>query len=117
VKRAGVLALGAAGAVLAVAAAPQDGKQAFDRRCGGCHAMDRDKEGPRLCGVYKRAAASSQSFSYSEALRKSGLTWDDETLDRWLTDSEKLVPATDMPVRVESAAERAAIIAYLKSYK
>jgi cytochrome c len=110
------------GGVVVLAGWPQastatSGKELFERRCGGCHALDRDKEGPRLGGVYGRAAASGTSFSYSEALRRSGLTWDDETLDRWLTDSEKLVPDTEMPVRVPSAAARAAIIAYLKSQK
>jgi cytochrome c len=111
-----------AGGVVVVAAWPQAGtatagKELFERRCGGCHAFDHDKEGPRLGGVYGRAAASGTSFSYSEALKSSRLTWDDETLDRWLTDSEKLVPNTEMPVRVPSAAERAAIIAYVKSQK
>ena len=115
-KRAAIVAAVATGAVLALTAGPPQGKELFDRRCGGCHALNRDKEGPRLGGVYGRAAASGASFSYSEALRRSGLTWDDETLDRWLADSEKLVPETDMPVRVESSADRAAIIAYLKNH-
>ena len=104
-------------AVLALAAAPQaspPGKELFDKRCGGCHGLDRDKEGPRLRGVYGRAAASVESFGYSEALRKSRLTWDAATLNEWLSDSERLVPGTDMTFRVESQAERDAIIAWLK---
>jgi cytochrome c len=90
------------------------GADLFLRRCGGCHAMDRDKMGPNLKGVYGRAAASLASFPYSDALKKSGITWNAETLDKWLTDPEKLVPGNDMTFHVESAAERAAIIAYLK---
>jgi cytochrome c len=93
---------------------PSAGKAAFEHRCGGCHALDHDKEGPRLGSVYGRAAASNSSFPYSDALRRSGLTWNGETLDRWLADSEKLVPGTDMTMRVLNADERAAIIAYLK---
>lgn len=65
-------------------------------------------------GVYGRAAASVQSFAYSDALKKSQIRWDGETLDRWLTDSEKLVPTTDMTFRVPEAAERSAIIQYLR---
>ena len=93
---------------------PVSGQDLFAKRCGGCHSLDRDKEGPRLRGVYGRAAASVESFEYSEALKKSRLRWDAETLDRWLTDTEKLVPNTDMTFRVTEPAERNAIIQYLR---
>src|SRR6202030_2945918 len=66
------------------------GKELFEKRCGGCHALDRDKEGPRLGGVYGRVAGSIASFEYSASLKKSKITWTDETLDKWLTDPEKL---------------------------
>ena len=94
--------------------APADGKTLFERRCGGCHALDRDKEGPRLGGVYGRTAGSVASFQYSEALKKSRIRWTEATLDQWLTDTEKLVPDTDMVFHVKSADERSAIIAYLR---
>ena len=90
------------------------GKETFEKRCGGCHALERDKEGPRLGGVYGRAAGTIDSFQYSEALKKSKITWTDETLEQWLTDTEKLVPGNDMTFHVEKAAERAEIIAYLR---
>jgi cytochrome c len=91
-----------------------DGKALFEKRCGGCHALDRDKEGPRLGGVYGRPAGSVDSFQYSDALKKSKIVWKEETLDRWLTDTEKLVPNNDMTFHVEKADERREIIAYLK---
>ena len=91
------------------------GKELFEKRCSGCHALDRDKEGPRLRGVYGRVAGSADSFQYSEALKKSKLKWTDETLDKWLTDTEKLVPDNDMTFHVEKPDERSAIIAYLKN--
>ena len=94
--------------------AGRKGKETFEKRCGGCHALYRDKEGPRLSNVHGRAAASVASFEYSAALRKSKLKWTDETLDKWLTDPEKLVPETDMSFHVESPAERREIISYLK---
>jgi cytochrome c len=90
------------------------GKELFEKRCGGCHALDRDKEGPRLRGVYGRAAATVDSFKYSDALKKSKITWTDERLDKWLTDTEKLVPDNDMTFHVERPEERSEIIAYLK---
>jgi cytochrome c len=95
-------------------AARTDGKALFEKRCGGCHALDRDKEGPRLGGVYGRAAASVDSFQYSDALKRVTIVWSDDTLDRWLTDPEKVAPGNDMSFHVESAEERSAIIAYLK---
>ena len=91
-----------------------DGKTLFERRCGGCHALDRDKEGPRLGGVYGRTAGSIESFQYSDALKKSKIRWLDGTLDQWLTDTEKLVPNNDMAFRVVSPDERSQIIGYLK---
>ena len=93
---------------------PGDGKALFAKRCGGCHALDRDKEGPRLGGVYGRTAGSVESFQYSDALKKSQIVWTDATLDRWLTNTEALVPDNDMTFHVESTDERRTIIGYLK---
>ena len=107
-----------AGSSLSVAVRGQgreDGKALFEKRCGGCHALDRDKEGPRLGGVYGRPAGSLDSFQYSDALKKSKLKWAEDTLDKWLTDPEKLVPNNDMTFHVEKPDERREIIAYLKS--
>jgi len=78
------------------------------------HSLDRDQEGPRLGGVYGRAAGAVDSFEYSDALKNSGLTWNAATLNRWLTGPEKLVPATAMTFRVRKAEERRAIIDFLQ---
>ena len=105
------------GSTLSIAGRAQttaSGKELFEKRCGGCHALDRDKEGPRLRGVYGRVAGSLDSFKYSDALKKSKITWTDERLDKWLTDTEKLVPDNDMAFHVERPEERGDIIAYLK---
>jgi cytochrome c len=100
--------------VVASAQFPTDGKALFEKRCGGCHALDRDKEGPRLGGVYGRTAGTVASFQYSDALRKSGIKWNEKFLDKWLTNTEQLVPNNEMTFHVEKPDERAAIIAYLK---
>ena len=111
----------AAGLIIRLAAAgppPQSeftqGKEVFGKRCTGCHALDMEKEGPRLRGVFGRKAAAIQSFAYSDALRKSQLTWDSESLNKWLEDPSSLAPGTDMEFRVTDASERGAIITYLK---
>jgi cytochrome c len=90
------------------------GRQLFDRRCGGCHSLDNDKEGPRLRGVYGRKAGTVPSFKYSDAVAKSGVTWDNASLDKWLTDPDKFIPDADMDFHLEKADERADVIAYLK---
>ncbi len=90
------------------------GKDLFERRCSGCHSLEHDKEGPRVAGAYGRAAGSIASFNYSDALKNSHISWDADSLDKWLYGPEKLVPATDMAFHVESASERTAITSYLK---
>ena len=96
------------------APAPGGGKELFDKRCGGCHAPDRNKEGPRLAGVYGRKAGSVESFEYSAALKRSGIMWTEDSLDKWLTNTEQVVPDNDMTFRVENPDERRAIISWLK---
>ena len=93
----------------------QDGKSLFEKRCSGCHALDADHEGPRLRGVFGRPAGKVTTFKYSEALQKAKVTWDEAELDKWLTDTESIVPDNDMGFRVPKQEERAAIISYLKS--
>ena len=90
------------------------GKELFEKRCTGCHALDNEKEGPRLRGVYGRRSGTVASFQYSNALKTAQITWDATSLDKWLVDPEKLVPDTDMAFQLGKAEERTEIIAYLK---
>ena len=90
------------------------GRAAFEKRCTGCHALDRDKEGPRLAGVLGRKAGTVSTFPYSNALKKSAVVWNEQALDKWLSDPDSLVPDSDMAFRLNSPGERAAIIAFLK---
>jgi cytochrome c len=93
------------------------GKTVFEKRCTGCHAMEGDREGPRLAGVFGRKAASMPGFLYSAGLKNSGLTWDETTLDKWLADPDLLVPDNAMDFHVPSAHERSDLIAYFKQSK
>ncbi len=90
------------------------GKDIFEKQCMKCHSADDDKEGPRLRGVYGRPAASIPSFKYSDALRNSHLTWDDPSLDKWLTNPTEFVPDSYMAFHLTDAGARKAVIAYLK---
>jgi cytochrome c2 len=79
-KRSLVMAWASVFAVVVMTAHTEtsSGKDLFEKRCSGCHSLDRDKEGPRLAGVYGRAAGSVASFNYSDALKNSHITWDAE---------------------------------------
>lgn len=90
------------------------GKAVFEKRCTGCHAVNVDREGPRLAGVFSRKAGSVPGFRYSAGLKNSGLTWNDATLERWLSDPDIMVPDNNMSFSVSKAEERRDLIAYLK---
>lgn len=51
------------------------GEQLFAERCAACHALNGNKAGPMLSGVFGRRAGSAPGYNYSTALRGSGLTW------------------------------------------
>jgi cytochrome c len=99
----------------AVGTDPGFGKDLFGRRCSGCHATDSNMEGPRLRGVVGRKAGTVAGFSYSDAIRNSGITWTEDLLNKWLQNPEALVKDNDMEFRVANADERAALVAYLKT--
>ena len=90
------------------------GRELFEKRCTGCHALDRLKAGPPLRAVFGRTIARDPKFPYSDALKGARVAWDEMTLDKWLADPESLIPGNDMSFRLDNAAERADIIAYLK---
>lgn len=104
-------ASGALGPALGDAA---NGKVLFEKRCTGCHTLDKDKEGPRLRGVYGRKTGSVAGFSYSDQLKAANLTWDEASLNKWLTNPDALVPDNDMAFRVPNPEERADIIQFLR---
>ena len=90
------------------------GKDLFERRCTGCHSLDQDKEGPHLRGVYGRKAGTAPTFTYSAAVKSAQITWSDDTLEKWLTDTDSVIPGNDMTFSVPKAEERADIIQFLK---
>ena len=92
------------------------GKQVFGRRCSGCHTLIRNGEGPRHLRVFGSRAGSVADYDYSEALKRSGIVWNEATLDRWLADPEAMVPGNSMGYQTRSARDRADVVAYLKSF-
>ena len=98
-----------------MAADAERGKELY-ARCEACHALAYDRVGPRHCGLAGRRAASVPGFAYSDAMKKSGITWTAKTLDRFLADPARVVPGTTMTYAgVPDAKDRADLIAYLSN--
>jgi cytochrome c len=93
------------------------GQQDF-RACAPCHSLepDRNMTGPSLANLWGRKAGGLPSFDrYSEALKASGIIWDDRALDGWLTDPQHMVADNDMPFEgIKDARVRADLLAFLK---
>ena len=115
-------ALAAAAATLTVGAGicqaangdPVHGAQIY-QRCLACHSLEHNRSGPRHCGLFGRPAASLPDFNYSRAMKATGLTWDEATLDQFLENPLKAMPGTKMAYAgVKNPQERADLIAYLK---
>lgn len=90
------------------------GQTLYEQRCSACHSLDSHRVGPMHRGVFGRRAGSATGYDYSPALRGATIIWNSQTLDAWLTDPEKLLPGQRMGYRVEAAADRADLIAYLQ---
>jgi len=87
--------------------------------CSSCHAVapGRHGVGPSLAGIWGRKAASTPGYAYSNALKSSGIVWNAQTLDTWLTAPMKMVPGTKMVIGVPNAEGRKAVIDYLETLK
>lgn len=94
------------------------GRQVF-AKCLACHSLDpggaHSAAGPNLHGVHGRRAGAAPGFGYSPALQESGITWNEAELTEFLTRPAKMIPGTTMMfVGLKSAADRAALVCFLR---
>jgi len=92
------------------------GEKRFDE-CAACHSVERgvNNVGPSLAGIFARKAGELPDFRYSPAMKRSGIAWSPQTLDSFVGDPQKLVPANRMPYAgMADAGARADLIAYLR---
>jgi cytochrome c len=92
---------------------------AFNGHCRECHSFVKDDNrlGPNLFGVVGRKAGTVPNFAYSESVKGSGITWDEPTLDKWITNPNTLIPGNNMGAifgGVADPTERKKIISFLK---
>jgi cytochrome c len=85
--------------------------------CAACHKLDAgaNEVGPSLHGILARKAGELTDFRYSPAMKRSGITWTPETLDKYIADPQAFIPANRMPYAgMSNAGDRADLIAYLQ---
>ncbi|APH57732.1 Cytochrome c [Granulibacter bethesdensis] len=95
------------------------GKTLF-KKCGFCHSTEagKNKVGPSLAAIVGRKAGVEPGFNYSDALKSSGLTWDEATLNKWVENPKALVSGTKMIFPgIKDEKDRQNLIAYLKTLK
>lgn len=104
----------------AATTAAADGKPAVFAQCAACHSTEKGKMGigPSLAGVYGTKSGEIAGYAFSDAMKNANLTWDDATLDKYLTGPMKMVPGTKMTFAgLSDAAKRKEVIEYLKTLK
>ena len=98
------------------AADSEAGQKAF-ARCKICHAVEtgaRSAVGPNLHGIFGRKAGALDGFSYSAAMKNSGIVWDDESMSKYLRDPRGSMPGNKMAFPgVKNDEEMANLLAYL----
>jgi cytochrome c len=107
--------------LLLIGAARADGDaargEAKFQDCAACHKLEAgaNNVGPSLHGIFARKAGEIAEFRYSPAMKKSGIAWTPQTLEKFITEPQVMVPANRMPYAgMASAADRADLIAYLQ---
>ena len=108
----------AAAQSLAQAGEASRGQRVFNTQCRACHTLEKDgatTAGPNLHGVFGRKAGTGGGYESSDAMKKSGIVWDDTTLAEYNRDPKGKVPGTKMLYNgVKNAGQLADLVAYLK---
>jgi cytochrome c len=96
------------------------GERVF-KQCASCHQVGvnaRAGFGPQLNGLFGRRAGSTPDFAYSDAMKSSGIVWDERTLAAFVRDPGKTVPETKMRFWGIGDENRIkALLAYLRTFQ
>jgi cytochrome c len=97
-----------------------NGARQFARKCSVCHSLiedDQHRAGPSLAGLFGRRAGSIPGYSYSQALTKSAIVWNAQTINRLFEEGPDIVtPGSKMPMqRMVRDKDRTDLIIYLEA--
>jgi cytochrome c len=95
---------------------PAEGQKVFNK-CRACHVVDepQNRVGPHLVGLFGRQAGSVEGFKYSDAMKESGITWNEETVAEYIADPRGYIKGNRMAfVGLKDEEEVANLVAYLK---
>ena len=93
------------------------GERVFNQLCKTCHSLEEGPSltGPTLHGMFGRKAGTAAGFDFSEAMKTSGIVWDETTLAEYTRDPKAKVPDTKMVFNgLKQAGQLADLVAYLK---
>jgi cytochrome c len=94
------------------------GERLFNQQCKACHTVEKggaSTVGPNLHGMFGRKAGTEGGYQSSDAMKKSGIVWDDKTLVEYLKDPKGKVPGTKMVyIGLKQDAQQQDMIAFLK---
>ncbi len=94
------------------------GAQLF-RQCMACHSVQpgEHQTGPSLAHAWNHEAGTAPGFMrYSDAVKQSGVTWNEAALDKWLANPAQLIPGNSMTFPgIKDPRARQDVIAYLKA--
>jgi cytochrome c len=116
--RATALLLSCTVPMFARAADPVAGEAVFKTQCGICHSplAGKNMVGPSLFGIAGRKSGTVEGFHYSAANKSAGLTWNADTLDKYLKSPREVMPGTTMTYAgLKDDAKRSDVIAYLET--
>lgn len=104
----------------AAALADEDLEITFNDHCRECHSFLKadNRLGPSLYGVVGRKAGAEPGYGYTQSLKDSGVTWDAQTLDKWIANPGAVIPGNGMSPPYGGVADpaiRQRIIAFLNT--